>query len=114
MPTLTSDKILNTLRFKTIMTKDIKTTSIEVDANASVDFTDLFTNAFMKEHTSFSDIYSFFEKGGFKAKTNEDFEKIDEKSLDAYIIKQTDFSSWLEMLAIASNEYIATKFEQKK
>lgn len=94
--------------------EDQNASTIEVQSDAVIDFIDLFPTSFMQQYTDAPDIYLFFKNGGFRAETNEDFEQIDEKELDHYISAHTTFENWLEMLGVASNEYVMRQFGTDK
>lgn len=71
----------------------------------SVSFYEMFPSSFMKKYTNFQDIDSFFDASGFNANTNEDFDKIPESELDSFVATNSKFSSWEEMLNVATELY---------
>ncbi len=101
----------NHSRSEHLENKESTKKSLEVDSNASVEFTELFPRSFMEKYTTTSDIYTFFRKGGFQAEKTEDFAKISEQELTIYISKNTSFQSWSEMLGLASNEFVLSQFD---
>lgn len=68
------------------------------DLNGIVSIEKLFTDNFMKIHTAFSDANSWFEAGKIHFDSQEEFDALDESTLDTYVESSTDFSSWREML----------------
>lgn len=78
----------------------------KLDGLTEVSFSELFSPSFMREHTRFASIDALFAASGFKAETNEDLDAIPGKELDAFIAKNTSFSSFQEMLDEAGQQYI--------
>lgn len=69
-----------------------------VDGEHQVNFHELFTTAFMSEHTEFQSIGEMFEKSGFIINTQEDFSQLPKHELDQAVAAHTEFISWREML----------------
>lgn len=90
-------------RFETNDLDDLHDELLELDEE--IPFFILFSESFMLSHTRFSSIAAFLEAGGFHAKTDEEFDAIPDADLDAYVEKESDFSSWEEMLGEAVEEY---------
>ena len=76
---------------------------------AQVEFADLFTAEFMESHAGVSSFDVFLDNGNFNVETQEDFEAIPEDDLDKYVLENTDFSSWEEMLDTATGEYLESQ-----
>ena len=76
-----------------------------------ISFDKLFTRSFMLEYTRYSSIDALLEAGGFHARTNEEFDAIPEKELDAHIRKTTKFKSWEEMLGEATEQYVCNQLD---
>lgn len=76
----------------------------ELNNRGTVDvpFEDYFPEKFMREHTSFTDIYKFLNSGNFDAKSIED---IDTDKLDAFIKANSDFEDWESFKHSAGEEY---------
>ncbi len=81
----------------------------ELETEQSIPFDELFTTSFMEEHTKFKSIYELLESGNFIVNSQEDFEAIPDSELDEHIKVVTDFSTWEEMLASATELCIAKK-----
>ncbi|AET69538.1 hypothetical protein Desor_4099 [Desulfosporosinus orientis DSM 765] len=64
----------------------------------SMDFTELFPAEFMKHYTQFESIDELLSSGGFSIHSQEDYDAIPDKDIDAHIKKTTNFNSWREML----------------
>ena len=75
----------------------------------NIPFEKLFTPAFMRKYSSYSSIDALLKAGGFQADTNEEFESIPQKELDAHIAKSTKFKSWQAMLDEAAEQYILSQ-----
>ena len=81
----------------------------ELERTKHVSFSELFTPAFMRKHTSFSSIDELLQTGGFKADSQEAFEAIPDDLLDKHISSTTKFNSWEEMLSEATEQYALKK-----
>ena len=77
--------------------------------SGNVSFGELFNDIFMQDHTSFSTIEEFFEKGGFKVNSEEEFDAILQEELDKFIALTTSFDDWEDMLGAAVEEYTTKK-----
>ena len=78
----------------------------KLNGKQEVSFDKLFTKPFMVKYTRYSSIDALLEAGGFHARTNEEFDAIPEKELDAHIRKTTKFKSWEDMLGEATEQYV--------
>lgn len=78
----------------------------------SVSFEELFTERFMKKNTNVVDFDNFLKDGGFHVESEADFEAIPENEFDAYVSKNTKFSSWEEMLGAATEYYLDSKLRK--
>lgn len=78
----------------------------KLNGTQKISFDKLFTSAFMRKYTHYSSIDALLKAGGFQASTNEEFESIPEKELDAHIAKCTKFKSWKAMLDEATEQYV--------
>ena len=81
----------------------------ELNGKHEIPFNQLFDRAFMRRYTRFASLDELLEAGGFHARTNDEFEAIPEKELDAYISKCTNFKSWEAMLQEATDQYVLSK-----
>lgn len=71
------------------------------DVLAGTKFDDLFPSEFMKQYTEFKSIEELLAFGGFVINSEEDYDSIPDKEIDAHIAKTTQFKSWREMLTNA-------------
>lgn len=81
----------------------------ELNNTKHVSFEELFPASFMQKYTSFSSIDELLDAGGFKVKSQEDFEAIPDVELDKHIEANTRFKNWEEMLGEATSHYAAKK-----
>ncbi|WP_298016706.1 hypothetical protein [uncultured Dysosmobacter sp.] len=81
----------------------------ELDGQHDVSFSELFTVPFMQKFTKFSSFDELLAAGGFKVKSNEDFEAIPDADFDKHIASVTKFKNWEEMLGEATEQYICKK-----
>jgi hypothetical protein len=74
----------------------------------TVSATELLTPAFIRAHTrsAHEAVDTWFVASPFKIETTEDFDTIPDSEWDQYVRSTTDFESWEEMLAAATQEYI--------
>src|SRR5690554_304174 len=78
----------------------------EIASNKFVEFSDLFTDEFMRHNTKFLSIQEFFDKSPFEIKDQEDFDNIDQEKLDDFTKENSSFDSYHEMLKQAGINYI--------
>ncbi|OXM17328.1 hypothetical protein [Paenibacillus herberti] len=79
------------------------------DVNGEHSLKDLMNESFMKRNTQFSSLDEFLDASPFEINSNEDFKKIDETELNAYVSDKTNFSTWEEMQGEAGKEFVAAK-----
>ncbi|MBA2846165.1 hypothetical protein HNP88_000349 [Methanococcus maripaludis] len=84
----------------------------KLEGTHNIPFNELFNRNFMLKYTNCSDVEEFFEKGGFKADTEEEFEKIDEELLDKHVSENTKFGTWVEMLNGAGHQWAEKEFKK--
>ncbi|MGC7870721.1 hypothetical protein ACPUYX_04215 [Desulfosporosinus sp. SYSU MS00001] len=72
----------------------------------NVTLSEICTPEFMKLYTQFESIEEFFSAGGFNVTTEEDYDAIPDKTIDAYVANTTNFPTWKEMLTEAADNYI--------
>lgn len=70
---------------------------IKEQAEGSASFGELFNEDFMSQYTNAKTIGEFFQSGGFKIESPEDFKAIDDQDLNDYVAKSTQFENWKEM-----------------
>ncbi len=71
----------------------------------SIPFSELFPPFFMSKYTDYSSIEEFLEKSNFNVKSQEDFEKIPEHTMNSFVAVHTRFTIWNEMLTKAFEEW---------
>lgn|SRR5574337_468113 len=77
-----------------------------IDGENSVPLTDLFTDSFMQSHSNFNNFDEFAKSSGFDFS---DIESIPENELDSFISENTNLNSWKDMLAPATEKWVAKK-----
>jgi hypothetical protein len=77
----------------------------------TVPITDLLTDDFMREHTSFLSAQQMFDASGFEINSAEDFQRIPDQEWDAFILHGTQFTSWDDMLGRAGEVYVVKQLE---
>lgn len=81
----------------------------KLDGEPSVSFNDLFSQAFLSKHTRFKDVTEMLAESGFKVESQEDFDSIPEKELDAFVSKESKFKTMKEMAQAATADYVQRK-----
>lgn len=71
----------------------------------STHITDVLTNEFVSDHSSFSNLDMLIKASGFKVECKEDFDAIPDDEWDSFISKSTKFQSWQEMVNTAGLIY---------
>lgn len=66
--------------------------------NGEVPFDILFNEDFMKKYSKFTSIDEMLEKSGFEIKNQDDFRKIPEAEWDEFVMGNTKFKNWEEMM----------------
>ncbi len=74
-----------------------------------VEFSELFSDDFMRRFTDFGTLDQMFAASGFKVESTADFERISADKWDAFVIKKTRCPSWEEMKAQAGSEWASRK-----
>jgi phosphohistidine phosphatase SixA len=67
---------------------------------------EIFTDGFVRTHTTFESIGEFFAESPWQVESDDDFRAIPSAELDAYVDEYTGFSSWETMLSTAAREWI--------
>jgi len=70
---------------------------------------ELLTDDFVSQHTSFSSVDEMFAASGFKVETQEDFAAIPDAEWDNYIRSISSFDGWQSMLGAAGQEWAKRK-----
>ena len=91
-----------------------KLKQMEKNANAlskkkEVSFSELFTIAFMKEHSKFTTFDELLDASPFRVENSEDFAAIPDDEFDEYVASVTDFDNWGEMRETATHDYISSQ-----
>ena len=71
-----------------------------------VDFDEVFETSFMRRYTKFRSFDKFLNGGKFRITSQQDFEALPEEIMDAHVRATTRFSSWQEMLDVATDKYV--------
>ena len=71
----------------------------------SIPIDKILTKSFISKNTPYSDFNEFMKESGFTAKTQEDFDAIDNSKLDSFVSTNTKFSSFQEMINVAGEKY---------
>ncbi|WP_407312081.1 hypothetical protein [Desulfosporosinus sp. SB140] len=69
---------------------------------------DLFTSEFMQIYTKFDSIEKLLSSGGFEVNSEEDYDAIPDKEIDAFVLKTTNFQSWKEMITEAAKVFTSS------
>jgi len=78
-----------------------------MDGEHAVSFAELFSPAFMEEHTQLESFEELFKRGGFTVSSPEDFEAIPEDEWDAVVAAHTEFEDWKAMQEAAAAAWFA-------
>lgn len=89
--------------------KRIEEGAKELEQTKDIQFNELFNDAFMAKNTPFNNVDDFFGKSPFDVTSRETFKEIDENKLDHYVVENSDFDSWTEMMNAATEEFIFKK-----
>jgi hypothetical protein len=60
----------------------------------------------MRRYTKFRSFDKFLNGGKFRITSQQDFEALPEEVMDAHVRATTKFSSWQEMLDVATDKYV--------
>ncbi|WP_407311388.1 hypothetical protein [Desulfosporosinus sp. SB140] len=72
----------------------------------TVTLSQIFTSQFMQLHTQFGSIEELLSSGGFEINSEEDYDAIPDRDIDAHVAVTTNFSTWKEMLIAAADAYL--------
>jgi hypothetical protein len=76
-----------------------------LDGQHNVPVSELLTDSFVSQHTSYSSADEMFKASGFKIETQEDFAAIPDADWDNYIRSISSFAGWQSMLVAAGQEW---------
>lgn len=88
---------------------DLARKAEELDGQHDVPASELLTDSFISQHTSFSSADEMFKASEFKIETQEDFAAIPDNDWDNYIRSISSFDSWQSMLNAAGPEWAKRK-----
>lgn len=77
----------------------------ELSQKTEISLGELFPDKFMKVFTDYASIDEFMEAAGIRSP--QDFEAIDEIDFDAFVVVNTSFKSWEDMLNSAYEVYVS-------
>ena len=77
----------------------------------SVDFTEIFSDKFMKSNTSFSNFEKFIKLSGFDWSTQETVKKIPVEKLNEFVAANTKFSTWEQLFTTAQKQFLEQKMK---
>lgn len=76
-----------------------------LDGTQNVPLIELLNDDFIQSKTPFLSLSDLFEKSGFKIETQEDLEAIPDEDMDKFILENSEYETWQEMLGDAAVEY---------
>ena len=77
----------------------------ELSETQSVPLTEIYSDSFFQENTSFQSFQAFLEKGGFTINTEEDLDKIEIEDLDKFTSENTSFKDFKDLKDKAIAEF---------
>lgn len=80
----------------------------EIDGQ-HIPVSEILTDSFVSQNSSFSSAGKMFKASGFKIETQEDFAAIPDNDWDNYIRSVSSFDSWQSMLDAAGHEWAKRK-----
>lgn len=88
---------------------DLSKKAEKLDGQHNVPVSELLTDSFVAQHTSFSSVDEMFKASGFKVETQEDFAAIPDIEWDNYIRSVSNFDGWQSMLDAGVQEWAKRK-----
>lgn len=88
---------------------NLATKAKELDGEHRVPVSELLTDSFIAQHTSFSSADEMFKASKFTIATQEDFAAIPDEEWDSFIRSVSSFDSWQSMLGAASKGWAKRK-----
>lgn len=79
----------------------------KLETAQNIPFDELFNPSFMNRYTEHSTIDEFFNAGGFKFYSEEEFENLPEDKLNQHVQNTTNFKSGCVMLTKAGEYWVA-------
>lgn len=87
--------------------KQMQNAAKDLDGNKQIPINELFTDSFLRKHTTFSTFEEFENQEIFDKYPT--LEEIPDEEMDQFVSAKTKFSSWEEMLGEATSEYVLKK-----
>lgn len=76
----------------------------KISGEHSYEISEILSDSFMQKNTRFSNANLFLSEIGIY--NNDDLEAYPDDKMDAYVSKETDFSTWQDMLGEAAREFV--------
>lgn len=89
--------------------EDLAKNAEALDGRHNVPVSELLTDGFVSQYTSFSSVDEMFTASGFKIETQEDFAAVPDTEWDNYIRSISRFDGWQSMLGAAGQEWAKRK-----
>lgn len=83
-----------------------------INGSHDIPISELLTPQFMRGHTRFGSFEEMLSASPWKVETTEDFGAIPNAEWDAFIRRETRFSSWTEMQKLAANEWVKNELKR--
>ncbi|USK61299.1 hypothetical protein [Peribacillus asahii] len=87
--------------------KNMEKAAKELNGTHNIPFEELFTDSFLRKHTTFTSFDDFENQEIFNKYPT--IEEIPDEEMDQFVSAKTNFSNWDDMLGEASVEYAAKK-----
>lgn len=81
----------------------------ELGKQDSIAIGDVMTDEFISRYSSYSSLDELVDASGFVVNTPEDFKAIPDEEWEAFIVSNTNFSSWKEMQHKSHEEFVHKK-----
>ena len=88
---------------------DLARKTEELDGQHNIPVSEILTDSFISQNSSFSSADKMFEASRFKIETQEDFAAIPDNDWNNYIRSVSSFDSWQSMLKAAGLEWAKRK-----
>lgn len=83
---------------------DLQRNAKKLDSS-SVPLKEIFTPKFLKDCSSFESFEDLVKASGFSAESQDEFDAIPEDKWNEFIVKNTTYASWQEMINEAAAQY---------
>lgn len=88
---------------------ELSNSAKELDGEHHIPVSELLTDDFVSQHTSFSSADEMFRASGYEIQTQEDFAAIPDIEWDTFIRSISSFDDWQSMLGAAGQEWAKRK-----